>query len=165
MRALQFAQDRLATGGWRSIQRPLPLTILMWFCALFAIGALIGVGAVGAGFGEPSMGGMFVSRELWLQVAAPLLSATAILMLLTSVGLRWHQPWARWTCMCIWALIAATGLAAGLAETIPWRLAQQAAINSCAFGAFFAWLLFWYGGSVLYFYRVRQARGGSFSRR
>lgn len=165
VRALQFAQDRLATGGWRSIRRPLPLTILMWFSGIYAIGAVLGIVAVATGLGSPSMGGMRVTREEWLEVAAPLVGATAVLMGLTSIGLRRHRPWARWCFMLIWPLIICTGVAMAWTGAIPWWLGRQALIDATAVGAFAAWLLFWYRGSLLYFYRIRQAAGGMSFRR
>lgn len=137
----------------------------MWFSGLYAVSAAVGIAAVAWGFGSTSMGGMAVDREEWLHIAAPLIAAVAVLMAFTSIGLRWHQPWARWTCMCIWPLIAATAIALWLGDEIPWWLARQALIAASLVGAFLAWLLFWYRGSVLYFYRVRQARGGVLVRR
>jgi hypothetical protein len=165
MRALQFAQDRLATGGSRSIRRPLPLTIVMWFSGIYAIGAAVGIAVVALDVASPSMGGMPVSREFWLQLAAPLIGGIAVLMALTSLGLRRHRPWSRWTCICIWPLIAMTAIGAASQDMIPWWLARQALIDAAVVGAIATWLLFRYRESVLYFYRVRQARGGSVFRR
>lgn len=165
MRALQFAQDRLATGGWRSIRRPIPLTILMWLSGIYAVGAVLGIVAVATGLGSPSMGGMQVTREEWVEVAAPLVGATAVLMGLTSIGLRRHRPWARWCFMLIWPLIICTGVGMAWTGAIPWWLGRQALIDATAVGAFAAWLLFWSRGSLLYFYRIRQAAGGRSFRR
>ncbi len=165
VRALQFAQDRLATGGWRSIRRPLPLTILMWFSGIYAVGAVLGIVAVAIGLGSPSMGGMQVTPEEWLEVAAPVVGVTAVLMGLTSIGLRRHRPWARWCFMLIWPLIICAGVGMAWTGAIPWWLGRQALIDATAVGAFAAWLLFWHRGSLLYFYRIRQAAGGRSFRR
>jgi hypothetical protein len=165
MSALQFAQDRLATGASRSIRRPLLLTILMWFSGLYAVGAVLGIGAVIADLAPTSMGGVEVTREHWLRVAAPIVAVIGALMALTGVGLRRHRPWARWTCMCIWPFIAVAGIAAASVDAIPWWLARQALIDATVAGAIAAWVLFWSNESVLYFYRIRQARGGSLPHR
>ncbi len=165
VRALQFAQDRLDAGGWTSIRRPLPLTILMWLSAVYAVGAVLGILAVAIGLVSPSMGGMEVTREQWLDVAAPLVAAIAALMVLTSVGLRRHRTWARWCFMLIWPLIIASGVGMASAGAIPWWLGRQAVIEATVAGLFSAWLLFRQRGSVLYFYRIRQARGGMAFRR
>lgn len=151
-------------GGSRSIRRPILLTILMWFCALYALSAVLGVVAVATEFAPPMMGGMEVSREVWFTVAAPVIGVIAVLMALTALGLRWHRTWARWTCMCIWPFIMIAGVVAALLELIPWWLARQALIDAPVAGLIAAWLLFWSQQSVLYFYRIRQARGGSFVR-
>lgn len=137
----------------------------MWFSGLYAIGAVIGIATVAAGFGTTSMGGMPVTREHWLDVAAPIVGVIAVLMGLTAVGLRAHRSWARWTCMCIWPFIAASGVAAAIVESIPWWLARQAVIDAAVAGLIAGWVLFRHRASVMYFYRVRQARGGSSYRR
>lgn len=56
----------------RPAQRPRALTLLMWFTGVYAVGAILGIGAVVAGFGHTSIGGLPVTREVWLAVAAPL---------------------------------------------------------------------------------------------
>jgi hypothetical protein len=165
MRALQFAQDRLATGGWQSTRRPILLTILMWFSAVGAIGGVVWIGAVAAGVGGTAMRGKPVSREEWLAIAAPVIGVVAMLMALTSIGLRRHRPWARWTWMSIWPFIVIATIAAAVEDAIPVSLAWQAVIAASVGGALFAWALFRYHASVLYFYRIRQARSGSMFRR
>ncbi len=137
----------------------------MWFCGIYALGALIGIGAVVAGLGSASMGGMPVTREDWLQIAAPLMGTIAILMGLTTAGLRRHRVWARWCFMLIWPLIVVYAVANASLGAIPWWLATQAIIDATAVGLFAAWLLFWQRGSLLYFYRIRQAGGGMTVRR
>jgi hypothetical protein len=137
----------------------------MWFSGIYSVASALGISAVAAGFNELSVGGVPLTRDEWLHVAAPLLGAISLLTGLTSVGLRRHQPWARWTFMCVWPLIIAAGLAAALTDSIPWWLGRQAAIYAFAGGFFSAWLLFWKRSTVLYFYRIRQASGGGWFRR
>ncbi|MGH6876504.1 MAG: hypothetical protein ACREHV_03890 [Rhizomicrobium sp.] len=87
------------------MKRPRILTVLMWFCALYAIGAVFGIGAaivdVGRFIGGYSIGGMPVSREQWLAIAGPLVATIAILMAATALALKRHHRWARTTLMCI----------------------------------------------------------------
>ncbi|CAN5631923.1 hypothetical protein BH18VER1_BH18VER1_00860 [soil metagenome] len=137
----------------------------MWFGGIYSIGSALAISAVAAGFGEPSLRGVPLTREEWLHVAAPLLGAISLLMGLTSVGLRRHQPWARWTFICIWPLILGAGVAAASTASIPWWLGRQAAMYASAIGLLSAWLLFWKRSTVLYFYRIRQASGGRWFRR
>lgn len=137
----------------------------MWFCAIYALGALIGIGAVAAGLGSAWMGGMPVTREDWLEIAAPLIGMIAILMVLTTAGLRRHRVWARWSFMLIWPLIVVYAVAHASLGAIPWWLATKAIIDATGVGLFAAWLLFWQRGSLLYFYRIRQAGGGMTVRR
>ncbi|MFN2475157.1 MAG: hypothetical protein ABR526_02305 [Chthoniobacterales bacterium] len=132
----------------------------MWFSLVYAIGAVLAIVAVADGMIAPSIGGIEVTREHWMEVAAPVCGSTALLMILTSVGLRWHQPWARWTFTLVWPVIAISATAWALLEEIPWSLATRAIMSAAAVGLFASWLLFRSRTVVLYFYRIRQANGG-----
>lgn len=138
------------------MQRPRILTVVMWFAGIYAVGAILGVAAMTAGFGEPTMGGIPVSRNLWLRVAAPLLGIVALLMGLTSAGLHRHRAWARRPFMCIWPLIAFYGLGWGLAGAIPWSLAMRAVIDATLFGALAGWILFRHQPSIEYFEALKS---------
>ena len=138
------------------MRRPRALTVVMWFAATYAIGAVIGISAVAAGFGHPAIGGVPVSRESWLTVAAPLMGLIAGLMGLTSIGLRQHRAWARWAFICIWPLIALYGLGCGLAGAVPWSLVWRAWLDAILFGSGSAWLFFRYRPSVAYFEEITK---------
>ena len=137
------------------MRRPRTLTVVMWFAGVYAVGAIIGIAAVAAGFGEPAMGGVPVSRETWLRVAAPLVAMIAVLMGLTNIGLHQRRPWARWPFMCIWPLIALYGLGCGLSGAIPWSLVARAWLDAFLFGAVAAWLLFRHRPSAAWFAALR----------
>lgn len=137
----------------------------MWLSGILACSAVALLVAVAFDPGPISIGGMAVTREFWLEVAAPLTGAIAVFSALTTIGLRRHRPWSRWSCMCIWPLIVATAIAAAMQDAIPSWIVRQAVIDAGVAAAIAAWLLFRYRESVLYFYRVRQARGGSLFRR
>jgi hypothetical protein len=137
------------------MRRPRALTVVMWFAGIYAVGAVIGISAVVAGIAQPTIGGMAVSRETWLRVAAPLVASIAGLMSLTSVGLGRHRTWARWPFMCIWPLIALYGLGGGVAAAAPWSVVWRAWIDAILFGSGSAWLFFRYGSSVAYFEEIR----------
>jgi hypothetical protein len=138
------------------MRRPRVLTVVMWFAAIYAVGAVIGIAVIVAGIGHPAIGGLPVSRENWLKVAAPLVAAIAGLMGLTSIGLRLHLVWARWPFTCIWPLIAFYGLGCGLAGAVPWSLVWRAWIDAILFGSASAWLLFRYRPSVAHFEETRE---------
>ncbi len=142
------------------MRRPRTLTVVMWFAGIYAVGAVIGIAAVAAGLGEAAMGGVPVSRETWLRVAAPLVATIALLMGLTSLGLHRHRAWARWPFMCIWPLIAVDGVICGLIGAIPWSLAIRALVDAILFGAIAAWILFRHRPSVEWFAAL-QSKGGS----
>ncbi len=129
----------------------------MWFAAIYAVGAVAGVAAVAAGVGgDPWMGGVRVPRELWLRIAAPLMTTIAILMALTSFALRRHRDWARIPLMCVWPLIAIVGFACAAAGLVPSVVAWRAVINAAIFSAGAAWLLFRYRPSVAYFAELQR---------
>jgi hypothetical protein len=132
-------------------RRPGALTGLMWFSGIYAVGAVVGISAVAAGIGHPAIGGVPVSRESWLRVAAPLVATIAVLMGLTSIGLWRHCTWARRPFMSIWPLIALYGLGCGVAGAVPWSLVWRAWLDAILFGLAFGWLLFRYRPSVAYF--------------
>jgi hypothetical protein len=127
----------------------------MWFCAIYAIGAILGIVAValdlGRFVGGDSMGGMAVSRGKWLTTAAPLVATVAVLMAVSAIGLWRHRRWARTTFMCIWPVIAIYGVLCGLVQAVPWMLAIRAVINAAVVGLISAWLFFRYHASVSYF--------------
>lgn len=159
VRALQFAQDRLAMGGSRTIRRPVALSIVMWFSVVYAVVALVAIAGVAAGMIAPSIGGIEVTREHWMEVAAPVFGSTGLLMILTGIGLRWHQPWVRWTFTLVWPVIALSAASFASLDEIPWSLATRAIVTAGAVGLFASWLLFRSRTAVLYFYRIRQAGG------
>jgi hypothetical protein len=137
------------------MKRPRSLTILMWFCALYAIGAAIGIVAVlldlGRFFGGYTIGGMTVNRGTWLRIAAPLVAMVAFLMGATAFALKHGRPSARITFMLIWPLIILYGVACAIISAVPWTLALRALIDATLGGAISAWLLFRYKPSRFYF--------------
>src|SRR5437773_11268511 len=101
------------------MKRPIALSILMWFAALYACGAVVGLVIEIAGSGSYAIGGMPVDRHQWLTVAAALIGAIAALMAATAIGLRRHRRWARRVLMCIGPLIPLYGLIAGHVHAVP----------------------------------------------
>lgn len=144
------------------MKRPLTLTILMWFCAVYAAGALFGIVAVvvdlGRFVGGYSMGGMPVSREKWLTTAAPLVAMVAVLMGITAIGLKRHQMWSRRIFMCIWPIIIFYGIGSAIVGAVPWSLGIRAVIDASLVGAIAAWLLFGSKASCAYFERYDSSR-------
>ncbi|HST31735.1 MAG TPA: hypothetical protein VLK27_12945 [Chthoniobacterales bacterium] len=137
------------------MKRPRALTILMWFCLIYAIGAGFGIGAaiadLGRYVGGYSIGGMPVSREQWLTIAAPLVATIALLMAATALALRREYRWARITFMCIWPTIIAYGIGCAIIGAVPWKLGLRALVDAAVVGAVAGWLLFFYKPSVAYF--------------
>jgi hypothetical protein len=143
------------------MKRPLSLSILMWFSALYAVGAILGITAVvldlGRFVGSYSMGGMPVSREKWLTTAAPLVAIISILMGATALGLKRHRPWARKPFMCIWPIIIVFGIGSAVAGAVPWSLGIRAVIDASFVGGIAAWLLFGSKASRAYFDYLRAS--------
>ncbi|MEP6604399.1 MAG: hypothetical protein ABJB69_10675, partial [Spartobacteria bacterium] len=140
--------------------RPRALTFLMWFCAIYAIGAALGIVLVivdlGRFVGGYSMGGMPVTRAQWLTIAAPLVATVSILMGLTAIALKCHRQWAGIPFMCIWPLIIIYGIGCALVGAIPWTLGLRAVLNATFVGAIALWLLFKYKPSRAYFTGRKQ---------
>ena len=141
--------------AYASVKRPIALTVLMWFAALYAFGAVAGLIIEIAGLGRYSIGGIPVSPHEWLIVAAPLIASIAALMAITAIGLRGHRPWARTVFMCIWPLIAVYGLISGVLHTVPWSLAWRAVIDATVVGLIAAWILYYHRPSVEYFRSIQ----------
>lgn len=134
------------------MKRPIALTIVMWFAVLCAIGSLGGIAAAIFGLSDHYLiGGIHVTRQQWLAVAAPLVAMVALLMTLSAIGLWRHRRWARTTFMCIWPVIALYGVVCGFVQAVPWSLAIRAVINAAVVGLFSAWLFFRNRASVSYF--------------
>lgn len=137
------------------MNRPLALNILMWFCAIYAVGAVLGVSAaildLGRFVGGYSIGGMRVTREHWLVIAGPLVAAVAILMGATAFALKRHRVSARITFMAIWPLILVYGSGCAVLGAVPWTLGLRAVIDATLVGAIASWLLFKYKPSRQYF--------------
>jgi hypothetical protein len=142
------------------MKRPRVLTILMWFCALYAIGALIGIIAVlldlGRLIGGYTIGEVAVNRGTWLRIAAPLLAMVALLMAATASALKHHRPRARITFMIIWPLIVLYGVGCAIINAVPWTLGLRAVIDATFVGAIAAWLLFRYKPSRFYFAELQK---------
>lgn len=137
------------------MNRPLALNILMWFCAIYAIGAVLGVSAaifdLGRFVGGYSMGGIRVTREHWLVIAGPLVAAIAALMGATAFALKRYRAWARITFMAIWPLILVYGIGCAVLGAVPWTLGLRAVIDATVVGALAAWLLFCHEPSRRFF--------------
>lgn len=137
------------------MKRPLALTILMWFCAIYAVGAVSGIFAVlldlGRFVGGYSIGGMKVTREQWLAIAGPLVAVTAILMGATAFALKRHHIWARITFMSIWPLISIYGVGCAVRGAVPWALSLRAIIDATFVCVIALWLLFWHKPSRRFF--------------
>jgi hypothetical protein len=140
------------------MQRPRALNILMWFCAIYAIGAFFGMVAVitdlGRFLGGYSIGGMAVSREKWLTTAAPLIAIVAIFMGVTAIGLKGNRYWPRAVFICIWPIIIVYGIGSALLHAVPATLGLRAVIDASCVGAIAVWLLFVYKPSRSYFETV-----------
>ena len=137
------------------MRRPIALTILMWFCAVYAIGAGFGIVAVffdvGRLVGGYSIGGMPVTRAQWLTIAAPLVAAIAILMAMTAIGLKQHSARSRLVFLAIWPLIIFYGIACAILGAVPWSLGGRAVVDAAVVGLLAAWLLFRHKPSRDYF--------------
>jgi hypothetical protein len=137
------------------MSRPFALNILMWFCAIYAIGAVLGIGVamldLGRFIGGYSIGGMRVTREHWLVIAGPLVASIAILMGATAFALKRHRAWTRITFMAIWPLILVYGIGCAVLGAVPWTLGLRAVIDATLVGAIASWLLFKYKPSRQYF--------------
>jgi Spy/CpxP family protein refolding chaperone len=98
----------------------------MWFCAIYAIGAVIEILAVlldlGHFIGGYTIGGTAVNRGTWLGIAAPLVAMVALLMGATAFALKHHRPSARITFMLIWPLIIFYGVVCAIINAVPWTL-------------------------------------------
>lgn len=144
------------------MKRPLFLSILMWFAGIYAVGAVLGIFAVvfdlGRLTGGYSMGGMAVSREAWLHIAAPLVATVALLMGATAIGLKNGRRWSRITFICIWPVIVFYGIAAAFFDAVPWALGTRAVIDASCVGAIAGWFLFAYKPSRSYFEAIRKLR-------
>ena len=142
------------------MNRPLALNILMWFCVIYAIGAVLGIAAaifdLGRFIGGYSIGGMKVTREQWLVVAGPLIAVIAILMGATALALKRHRACARITFMAIWPLILVYGIGCAVLGAVPWTLGLRAVIDATFVGAVAAWVLFKYKRSRTYFAELRR---------
>lgn len=127
----------------------------MWFCAVYAVGGTLGIIAVifdlGRFLGGYSMGGMPVSRDTWLTVAAPLVAMIACLMGATAMGFKRGRRWARFTFMSIWPVIILYGVGTASIGLIPWSLGLRAFIDATLAGAIAAWLLFGHKPSRAFF--------------
>lgn len=137
------------------MKRPRALTILMWFCTIYATGAVIGILAVlldlGRFIGGYTIGGTAVNRGTWLRIAAPLVAMVALLMGATAFALKHHRSSARITFMLIWPLIILYGVVCAIISAVPWTLGLRAVIDATFVGAIAAWLLFRYRPSRFYF--------------
>ncbi len=141
------------------MKRPRVLTVLMWFCLIYAMGAAIGISVaivdLGRYIGGYSIGGMPVSRAQWLAVAAPLVATIAVFMAATAFALKRHYRWARTAFMCIWPIIMAYGISNAIIGAIPWTLALRALVDATFVGAIAGWLLFFYKPDRVFFERPR----------
>jgi hypothetical protein len=137
------------------MKRPRALAILMWFCATYAIGAVIGIIVVfvdlGRFIGGYNIGGMAVSRGTWLRIAAPLVAMIALLMSATALALKHGRPSARLTFMLIWPLIISYGVTCAIIHAVPWKFGLRAVIDATFVGAIAGLLLFKYTPSRFYF--------------
>jgi hypothetical protein len=92
-----------------------------------------------------------VTREQWLQGAAPLFAVTIILMVVIAYGLLGRRVWSRHVVMIHWAAILAYGGFLYLRESIAPALALRVMAQAAALGLFAAWYFYRKPNVVAYF--------------
>ena len=98
-----------------------------------------------------SVGGMPVSREVWLETAAPVFLIAAAWMAALAVGLWRRRRWARFMAPGLFLSVAASAALGGLAGRFPPSLIVQALLETGAMAALSVWYFFWRPSVVRYF--------------
>jgi hypothetical protein len=98
-----------------------------------------------------------VTREQWLQGAAPLFAITIVLMVVIAYGLLGRRVWSRHVVMIHWAAILAYGGFLFWRQMVAPPLALRVMAQAALLGVFAAWYFYRKRNVVDYFRALRAA--------
>ena len=101
--------------------------------------------------GPHMMGGERVTREEWLDFAAPLVAVIGILMGFIAYGFATQKPWSRHLVIAMFGLIIVYGSILGALNLIHHAIMWRAIINASVFGAASIWYLYFKPNVAAYF--------------
>jgi hypothetical protein len=123
-------------------RQPFLIRILKWFAALASLGMYLSIVLAILDIGPHLMGGERVTRQEWLNIAAPLVAVIGVLMACISYGFATEKTWSHHLVIAMFALIVVSASILGALNLIHHAIMWRAIINGALFG----------GASVWYFY-------------
>jgi hypothetical protein len=121
---------------------PFLIRVLIWFAGLASVAMYVSIVLAILDIGPHIMGGERVTREEWLDIAAPLVAVIGVLMACISYGFATEKAWSRHVVIALFALIVIYASILGVLNLIHHAIMWRAIINGTLFG----------GASVWYFY-------------
>jgi hypothetical protein len=101
--------------------------------------------------GPQMMGGECVTREEWLNIAAPLVAVIGVLMACTSYGFAKEKAWSRHLVIAIFVLIVSYASVLGGLNLIRRAIMWRAIFNGTLFGCAALWYFYFKPNVAEYF--------------
>ena len=132
-------------------EQPFLIRILKWFAALASVGMYLSIVLAVFDIGPHIMGGERVTRQEWLNIAAPLVAVIGVLMACISYGFATEKTWSRHLVIAMFVLIVVYASILGALNLIHHAIMWRAIINGSLFGGASVWYLYFKPNVAAYF--------------
>ncbi len=132
-------------------KQPFLIRILKWFAALASLGMSLSIVLAILDIGPHLMGGERVTRQEWLNIAAPLVAVIGVLMACISYGFATEKTWSRHLVIAMFVLIVVYASILGALNLIHHAIMWRAIINGSVFDGASVWYLYFKPNVVAYF--------------
>jgi hypothetical protein len=138
------------------IKQPFAIRVLVWFAGCASAAMFLSIVLAIYDIGPHIMGGERVSRDEWLQLAAPLVAVIGILMALISYGLATQKTWPRHLVIGMFGLIFIYAVMLGAVNLIRHAIMWRAIANSSLFAGVSGWYFYFKPNVAAYFREISR---------
>jgi len=135
---------------------PFLIRVFIWFAALASAGMYLSIVLALYDIGPHIMGGVRVTREEWLHIAAPLVAIIGILMALIAYGFAARKTWSRHLIITMFILIVVYASTLGALNLIYHAIMWRAIISVSIFGGASAWYFYLKPNVAGYFQELKN---------
>jgi hypothetical protein len=135
---------------------PFLIRVLIWFAGLASVAMYVSIVLAILDIGPHIMGGERVTREEWLDIAAPLVAVIGVLMACISYGFATEKAWSRHVVIALFALIVIYASILGVLNLIHHAIMWRAIINGTLFGGASIWYFYFKPNVAEYFHELAK---------
>jgi hypothetical protein len=137
---------------------PFLIRVFIWFAGLASVAMYFSIVLAILDIGPHLMGGERVTREEWLQIAAPLVAVIGVLMACVSYGLATERPWSRHVVIAMFVLIVIYASVLGALNLMHRAIMWRAIINASLSGVASIWYFYFKPNVAAYFRQMNERK-------